>query len=117
MLIILITTIISWILVKYQQAIGCARHNNPGGSALASDSSMAACSASSCSPSPASTGNGTPTRAQCTGFAVVHMPISMGTFSIEDQSVQVALRNQLVLTELKNLGSLLKPRAKTLQMA
>jgi hypothetical protein len=40
------------------------------------------------------------TLVQSTGFAVAQVPVSMGTFNIEDENVQDAFRNQLVLSEL-----------------
>jgi hypothetical protein len=42
-----------------------------------------------------------PSLVQTTGFSVEHVPLSIGTFSIEDQKVQAVFRNQLVLSELK----------------
>jgi hypothetical protein len=61
-------------------------------------------------PSGTSAGTGTtspPTLAQSTGFVVAHVPVSMGTFRIEDQNVQAAFRNQLVLSELKKTANLI----------
>jgi hypothetical protein len=39
---------------------------------------------------------------------VEHVPISIGAFSIEDEHVQAAFRNQLVLSELKKMAELIK---------
>jgi hypothetical protein len=44
---------------------------------------------------------------RATGFSVEHVPISIGTFSIEDQKVQAAFRTQLVLSELKEIAKLI----------
>jgi len=45
---------------------------------------------------------------QSTGFAVAQVPVSLGTFNIEDQNLQAAIRNQLVLSELKNIANLIE---------
>jgi hypothetical protein len=48
-----------------------------------------------------------PTLAQCTGFVVEHVPVTVGTFSIEDHNVQASFRDQLILCELKKTSSLI----------
>ncbi|KAF7560405.1 hypothetical protein G7046_g3740 [Stylonectria norvegica] len=48
-----------------------------------------------------------PELVQATGFSIEEVPLSMGTFGVEDNTVQVAFRNQLVLSELKKTASLI----------
>jgi len=105
-------SIVSRILIWYQQAAGLAGSSlwgvGPSGFAAASPS----CGISSPSPLPsgAVANNITacpPSLAQFTGFAVAQVPVSMGTFNIEDQNLQAAFRNQLVLSELKMTANLI----------
>ncbi|TAQ86952.1 hypothetical protein B7494_g4724 [Chlorociboria aeruginascens] len=82
-------SIVSRILIWYQQAAGWtdrAHSSSPiAGTNTTSSSSLT----------------------QATGFAVQQVPVSIGTFSIEDQNIQAAFRNQLVLSELKKMASLI----------
>ncbi|RDW65625.1 hypothetical protein BP5796_10317 [Coleophoma crateriformis] len=105
-------SIVSRILIWYQQAAGWTG----SGSWETRESSFAASSlpdseSSSSPPDPGTTANTEPssplTLTQCTGFAVAQVPVSMGTFSIEDQNMQTAFRNQLILSELKKIASLI----------
>lgn len=110
-------SIISRILIWYQQAAGWTGSSSwgPRPSALADSSTCCRVSSSSPSsplpPSPSGTaGTSTaspPSLAQATGFIVEHVPVSMGTFSIEDQDLQATFRNQLVLSELKKTANLI----------
>ena len=108
-------SIVSRILIWYQQAAGwsCCSSWGPQPSALASPStSRTVSSSSSTSPPPSETAaetsaNSQPSLVQATGFSVEHVPVSMGTFGIEDHNVQDAIRNQLVLSELKKTAHLI----------
>ena len=110
-------SIISRILIWYQQAAGWTRSSSwgPRPSTLADSSTschVLSSPSSSPSPPPSGTAAGTsttslPSLVQTTGFAVEHVPVSVGTFSIEDQNMQAAFRNQLILSELKKTGSLI----------
>jgi hypothetical protein len=80
-------SIISRILIWYQQAAGWTGSNSGGPlpSASASSASSSDVSSSSLPPSAIGASAGTakaPTLAQSTGFVVAHVPVSMGTFSI-----------------------------------
>jgi hypothetical protein len=105
-------SVVSRILLWYQQAAGWTCSNTWLSPPLALASSPTSSSASPSSPSPYETTTdtdttSTPTLAQSTGFVVEHVPVSMGIFSIEDQNVQAAFRDQLVLSELKKTASLI----------
>ena len=82
-------SIVSRILIWYQQAAGWT-----GSSAWG--------------PRPSELADSNPSSlVQATGFSVEHVPVSIGSFSIEDQKVQAAFRNQLVLSELKKIANLI----------
>ena len=105
-------SIISRILIWYQQAAGWTGSNSVGPlpSGSTHSASPSDVSSSSLPQSNMEAGSGTtkvPTLAQSTGFVVAHVPVSMGTFSIEDQNLQAAVRNQLVLSELKKASNLI----------
>lgn len=95
-------SIVSRILIWYQQAAGWTGRVSPSSS-----------SSSSPSPPPLSeTEAGAsalhlPSLAQTTGFTVADVPVSMGTFSTGDQMVQAAFRDQLILGELKMTAGLI----------
>ncbi|TVY23141.1 Fusarubin cluster-specific transcription factor [Lachnellula hyalina] len=98
-------SIISRILIWYQQAAG-----STGCNAMAASSPSGSASSSSSPPSGATTDTDTassPMLVQSTGFAVAQVPVSMGTFNIEDQNLQAIIRNQLVLSELKKTADLI----------
>jgi hypothetical protein len=84
-------SIVSRILIWYQQAAGWPSSRPP-------PSSIMTAGTSTTSPS---------SLVQATGFSVEHVPVSIGTFSIEDQNVQAVFRNQLVLSELKKTAKLI----------
>lgn len=98
-------SIVSRILIWYQQAAGWTGSSSWG----PRPSSMANPSASSSSsPPPSDTGESSPSSlVKATGFAVEHVPVSIGTFSIEDENMQAVFRNQLVLCELKKTTELI----------
>ncbi|KAF2491281.1 hypothetical protein BU16DRAFT_542423 [Lophium mytilinum] len=104
---------IARILMWYQQAAGWTCSNAWQSRPLALASSPTSGSASPSSPPSYDTGASTdtistPTLAQCTGFVVEHVPVSMGAFSIEDQNMQAAFKTRLVLSELKRTASLIE---------
>ncbi|KAK1761849.1 hypothetical protein QBC33DRAFT_582115 [Phialemonium atrogriseum] len=96
-------SIVSRILIWYQQAAGWTGSSSggPRAATLADSSATASRAADPGTTSPPAS------LVQATGFAVEHVPIFMGTFSIEDQNVQAALRNQLVLSELKKAAAVI----------
>jgi hypothetical protein len=106
------SSIISRILLWYQQAAGWTCSNAWPPLPLVLVNSPASSAVSSSSPPPHETSTQTdatniPTLAQSTGFVVENVPVSLGTFSIEDQNVQAAFRDQLVLSELKKTARLI----------
>lgn len=106
-------SIVSRILIWYQQAAGWTGSSSgkPRSSALADSPTSRPASSSSRPPPPAMTAASTsaspPSLVQATGFSVEHVPVSIGTFTIEDQKVQAVFRNQLVLSELKKTAKLI----------
>lgn len=48
-----------------------------------------------------------PKLAQSTGFVVEHVPVSVGMFGVEDQNMQDAFKDQLILSELKGAAILI----------
>ncbi|RDL35781.1 uncharacterized protein BP5553_06393 [Venustampulla echinocandica] len=105
-------SIVSRILIWYQQAAGWTGSSSWGvqPSGLASLSPSSGVSSPSPPPSGPITDNSIacpPSLAQSTGFAVAQVPVSMGTFNVEDQDLQAAFRNQLVLSELKKTANLI----------
>ncbi|KAF2811742.1 uncharacterized protein BDZ99DRAFT_518993 [Mytilinidion resinicola] len=100
---------ISRILMWYQQAAGwTCRPSQPLGLVNSPTSSSVSPYSPPSYDTAADTDTvSTPTLAQCTGFVVEHVPVSMGTFSIEDQNMQAAIRTQLVLSELKKMANLI----------
>jgi aflatoxin regulatory protein/Zn(2)-Cys(6) binuclear cluster domain-containing protein len=105
-------SIVSRILIWYQQAAGWTYSGSRGlrSTALAfPPPSSGEASSSPWSPGAATGENRTVslTLAQSTGFVVTPVPLSVGSFSVEDQNMQVAFRNQLVLSELKKTAQLI----------
>lgn len=103
-------SIVSRILIWYQQAAGWTGSSSwgpaPASSAETSNSPPPSRQPSSAMVTGADTTT-EPSLVQATGFDVQHVPISMGAFSIENQNVQGAFRNQLVLSELKETANLI----------
>ncbi|KAK0631164.1 hypothetical protein B0T17DRAFT_507579 [Bombardia bombarda] len=96
-------SIISRILMWYQQAAGWARCRD-----IAHDISPESSPSPSPMPDPRTgTEMHSRTLSQTTGFVVSDVPASLGTFGIEDQKMQAAIRNHLVLHELKNMACLI----------
>ena len=93
-------SIVSRILIWYQQAAGwtCSnrRESSPSSPPPPSDGAEASASAI-----------GVPSLTQTTGFTVANVPVSIGTFSIGDNIVLAAFRNQLILSELKMTADLI----------
>jgi hypothetical protein len=103
-------SIISRILIWYQQAAGSGSCESRL-SALAASSPSGRAYSSSPSGSEATTDVDTSrasTLVQSTGFAVAKVPISKGAFSIEDENMQDTFRNQLVLSELKKAANVIE---------
>ncbi|PVH76901.1 hypothetical protein DL98DRAFT_574072 [Cadophora sp. DSE1049] len=101
-------SIVSRILIWYQQAAGWAGSSAWGSrptQSTSSDSGSLTESASQSSNAPCDM-DSIPL-AKATGFAVGHVPLSLGVFRIEDENVQAAFRNQLVLSELKRAAGLI----------
>lgn len=107
-------SIVSRILIWYQQAAGWSGNNSLGipVSTLANSSTPSRESSAPSPPLPLGTATGTGTTSasslvQATGFTVEHVGVSVGNFSIEDQNLQTIFRNQLVLSELKKAAGLI----------
>jgi hypothetical protein len=107
-------SIVSRILIWYQQAAGWTGSSSwgPQPSGLVASPTSRPVSPSSRPPPRSIIAAGTSTTSpsslvQTTGFSVEQVPILIGTFSIEDQKVQAAFRNQLVLSELKKTANLI----------
>ena len=105
-------SIISRILIWYQQAAGWTGSSASETRPSADDGSPPAGSvASSSQPSSGPTSEidaGTPpTLVQSTGFAVAQVPVSMGSFNVEDENMQDIIRNQLVMSELKKAANVI----------
>lgn len=106
-------SIISRILIWYQQAAGWTCSIS---SASRPHVPLDTTERFSGSTSPSSTPNevaglDTPslqTLPQTTGFVVADVPAALGTFSIDDQRMQGAIRNQLVLSELSKMSTLIE---------
>lgn len=103
---------ISRVLIWYQQAIGWTGNNNSWGPRPSTSVNPSISSSSSLTPhspsrsvSPIDT---TPSLVQATGFAVEHVPVSMGVFSIEDETMQTVFKNHLILSELKKMAGLIE---------
>ncbi|KAI1129228.1 hypothetical protein F5Y10DRAFT_238840 [Nemania abortiva] len=99
----LYASIISRILVWYQQAVGCKKSWCPN--TTPSDSTSVA--GSNATPSSTSTAEDIPSLSRTTGFVVEPMQLTMGAFKIDDQVVQATLRSHLVLSELKKAAFLI----------
>ncbi|KAF2721842.1 hypothetical protein K431DRAFT_346044 [Polychaeton citri CBS 116435] len=103
-------SIISRMLIWYQQAAGWTASSSGKSVPSALVGLASSSDTSSLPPSTVDANAGeaeAPTLAQTTGFVVTHVPVSMGTFSVEDQDLQAAVRNRLVLSELKNTANLI----------
>lgn len=107
-------SIISRILIWYQQAAGWTGSSSWGPRPpVLVNSSKSSSESSLLSPrsprrtSPERSTTDTFSLAQATGFSVEHASVMIGDFSIEDQNVQGAFRNQLVLSELKKTANLI----------
>jgi len=101
----LYASITSKILIWYQLAAGCKKSSSWGS---APPSSTTSSTPSSMSSGSRSVHQKTPTLAQSTGFAVAPMQITVGAFSVEDETAQDALKRQLLLSELKKAGLLIE---------
>lgn len=108
-------SIVSRILIWYQQAAGWTGSSSWGPRPhieVASPKSSAESSLSS-PLSPCRTSSNLSTTeplslVQATGFSVEHASVTIGDFNIEDQNMQGAFRNQLVLSELKKTANLIE---------
>ncbi|KAI1342193.1 hypothetical protein F5Y15DRAFT_374477 [Xylariaceae sp. FL0016] len=105
-------SIISRILMWYQQAAGwsCSSFSDARASSRVEMAADEPSSAALLTGSDAQLdGHATESRtlSQTTGFIVSHVPASMGTFGIEDQKMQMAIRNHLVSSELRKMSSLI----------
>lgn len=103
--------IVSRILIWYQQAAGWAGSSawGPAPCGRGKESSTGGLASPMAAGPAADDAVAAPeaTLVQATGFTVDYMPISAGSFNIEDGNLQAAFRNQLVLNELKKLASVI----------
>ncbi|KAM0331647.1 hypothetical protein ACHAQA_003326 [Verticillium albo-atrum] len=108
-------SIVSRILIWYQQAAGWTGAGLCGtqavGVAGASECSRRGSSPSSPSSSPSALSDSAdanseipPSLPQATGFIVEHVPLSFGSFSVEDEDLEAMFRNQLILCELRKMS-------------
>jgi hypothetical protein len=88
-------SIVSRMLIWYQQAAGCTSSSSSPSTLLPSESAADTDTTT------------TPSLVQATGFTVEYVPVSVGTFNMDDRNLQAAFRNQLVLSELKKTASLI----------
>ena len=113
---LLYASIISLVLTWYQEAAGCTQKASWSPVATATDTASPY-ESSSGSPSPWSTtpvftavgtgGASTPTYTGATALAVAPTHMAIGSFNIDDQEVQAALRIQLLLGESRRTGALI----------
>ncbi|KAL2072897.1 hypothetical protein VTL71DRAFT_12240 [Oculimacula yallundae] len=97
-------SIVSRILIWYQQAAGLASISasvSRPDALTSSHSSFSQESSTDCECEPLSL-------SQTTGFTVDHFPLSYGAFEVDDENMQAAFRNQLVLSELKKVAGLIE---------
>lgn len=111
---LLYASIISLILTWYQEAAGCTQTVSWSPAAVAADTiSSGSISGfpspwSSTSVSTVNTGGAsTPTLINATAPTVAPTQMAIGSFNIDDQQVQTALRIQLLLGESRGIGSLI----------
>lgn len=112
---LLYASIISLILTWYEEASGCTQQVSWSPVATATDTvsrnEFPAGSQSPWSTTALSTvntgGPSTPTYTGATALAVAPMHMAMGSFNIDDQQVQAALRIQLLLGESRRTSSLI----------
>lgn len=105
----LYASIFSRVMIWYQQAVGCTQSAswNPTiiDTAIHSASSTSAGDSSPWSGTTVTTAKSACTSIpQATGVAVSPIQIAMGSFAIDDQFVQKALKKQLVLSEMRRAG-------------
>lgn len=101
-------SIVSRILIWYQQAAGCTGSSSWGYRPTQFQASEIESSTETTSQPPVAQSELDPAPlVKATGFAVEHVPLSLGAFRIEDENVQAVFRNQLVLSELKGVAGLI----------
>ncbi|KAK0725525.1 hypothetical protein B0H67DRAFT_551076 [Lasiosphaeris hirsuta] len=104
-------SIISRILIWYQQAAGlnCASQGSQTSQQpeLDAPGEVISDASPSTSPSPSHCKASPQTLPQTTGFVVVDVPASLGTFGVEDEEMQASIRNHLVLSEAKKMSRLI----------
>ena len=124
---LLYASIISQILVWYQQAAGCAQSTSWSPADITLDTASQSMSLTESWPSSGS-GSGagsstwsstaastlntggatsTPTLGQVTGLAVTPAKMAIGTFNVDDSGIQTALKIQLLSGEMRRAGQLI----------
>ena len=120
---LLYASIISQVLIWYQQAAGCTQsaswspsairldtashHVSPPSSGTGSGGGSSTWSSTAASTFSAGSANSTPTLTQSTGLAVVPAKMAIGTFNVDDLRVQTALKIQLLSGEMRRAGRLI----------
>ena len=105
--------IISRMLIWYQQAAGYPSHHvssehHPAGATVTDGDFEPSTSLSPMLEPAQDPGTRSLQRLpEVTGFVVTDVPAALGTFGIEDQKMQAAIRNHLVLNELSIMASLI----------
>lgn len=114
---LLYASIISRIMIWYEQAATCSQRASWSPEVAAADtvlchlspSGYMTGSLSSWSSSTVNTGSaGTPTLTGATAIAVTPTHMTMGSFDIDDKQVQTALRTQLLLGEIRRTSHLIQ---------
>ncbi|OTB11692.1 hypothetical protein K445DRAFT_211260 [Daldinia sp. EC12] len=105
-------SIISRILIWYQQAAGWPCNTSPetppaGALNTTGDTSPSAPSSSEQDEAAGTRSSNLRILPRTTGFVVTDVPATLGTFSIEDQKMQAVIRNHLVLSELVRMSALI----------
>ncbi|KAK3995117.1 hypothetical protein QBC44DRAFT_356804 [Cladorrhinum sp. PSN332] len=99
-------SIISRILMWYQQAAGWA--SGSSGSTAREFIDLDDNGASGTFPSLARLGRDADDLTRATGYVVIAVPPSLGTFGIEDENMQARIGNQLILSEVEKMSGLIE---------
>lgn len=110
---LLYASIISRVMIWYQQAAGCTQRASWSPDTVTADTALCHASpfgpiAGSLSPWASTTGDASsPSLTGATALDVAPTRMAMGSFVIDDQEVQTALRIQLLLGEIRRTGNLI----------
>jgi hypothetical protein len=105
-------SIISKILMAYQDAAGCVTSTSWKTAIPGDDPSVSTLESSASSPR-MTTSTDVSSCTNSNGSIIMELPFTVGTFSVEEPCVQLAFRNQLIGHELKRVGKLIEQFAST----